>query len=205
MKLKYSLILLILFLGVGCGENTQQVKSSQETVAIELMNQGAFKGMSGDKIGSIKDLSEAIRLNPNLADAYYNRGLIYLDLGKYDEGLADFDEAIRLKPEFSKSYHGKGLIYLQIGQLEKALDNFTISINMLPSYGRSYYYRSFVYNRLGNNKKALEDIKQASSLFSEQGESSLAHNAQILENQLSDLIRLDEVLKIVTSPGDSEN
>ncbi len=45
-------------------KNTQQVKYSEETVAIELVNQGAFKGMSGDSEGSIKDLSEAIRLNP---------------------------------------------------------------------------------------------------------------------------------------------
>lgn len=204
MQLKYSLILLTLFLGVGCGENTQQVKPSQTTVALELVNQGAIKGISGDKIASLKDFNEAIRLNPNLADAYYNRGLIYLDLGKYDEGLADFDEAIRLKPEFSKSYHGKGIIYLEIGQLEKALDNLTISIEMLPTYGRSYYYRSFVYNKLGNNKKALEDMKQASKLSLEQGELSLAHNAQILEKQLSDLIHLEQVLEIVSSPADSE-
>ncbi|MDJ0599264.1 MAG: tetratricopeptide repeat protein [Crocosphaera sp.] len=184
MKLKYSLILLILFLGFGCSENSQLIKPSQKMSAVEVMNQGALKGLHGDLNGSLKDLSSAISLDPNLADAYYNRGFIYLDLGKPYQGLADFDKAIKLKPEWSKSYHGKGLIYLEMGQPQDALENLTTSISLLPSYAPSYYYRSFVYTQLGDNKKALTDIKKAADLFSEQGDLSLAAKARNFETQL---------------------
>ena len=47
---------------------------------------------------AIKDYSELIRLNPDGAGAYFNRGIAKSDLERHEEALVDFDEAIRLNP-----------------------------------------------------------------------------------------------------------
>jgi tetratricopeptide (TPR) repeat protein len=42
---------------------------------------------------AIKDYTEAIRLDPKLAAAYYNRGKIYDNKGMHDEAQADFEKS----------------------------------------------------------------------------------------------------------------
>ena len=61
-------------------------------------NQGVAKVNKKDYEGAIKDFSEAIRLNPNFALAYYHRGfsLRQLDQGSYWAAKHDFSTALTL-------------------------------------------------------------------------------------------------------------
>ena len=52
----------------------------------------------GDNDRAIADFSQAIRLAPKFADAYYNRGLAYFYSGTLDKALADVSEASDLDP-----------------------------------------------------------------------------------------------------------
>lgn len=45
---------------------------------------------------------EALRLNPNFAEAYRNRGVTKAKLGKHEEAIAELKQAMRLKPEFKE-------------------------------------------------------------------------------------------------------
>ena len=53
--------------------------------------------------GAIEDFSRVIELNPEYADAYYNRGIVNENLKNYTNAVADFDEAIKLEPS-DKAY-----------------------------------------------------------------------------------------------------
>ena len=65
----------------------------------------------GDHDKAIADFTEAIRLNPKLAQAYYNRGMIYRKKGDHDKAIADFTEAIRLNPKDATPYISRGIAY----------------------------------------------------------------------------------------------
>ncbi|MFM8923710.1 MAG: tetratricopeptide repeat protein, partial [Microcystis panniformis] len=45
---------------------------------------------------AIADFNQAIRLNPNLAGAYGNRGLAYGKLGESQKAIADLRKAVTL-------------------------------------------------------------------------------------------------------------
>ena len=47
---------------------------------------------------AIENYDQAITLNPDDALAYYNRGLAYHKIDKYDLAIQDFDEIIRIDP-----------------------------------------------------------------------------------------------------------
>jgi tetratricopeptide (TPR) repeat protein len=46
-----------------------------------------------DYRAAIVSYNEAIELEPTLAEAYYNRGFVYLKLGNKDAGIADLSKA----------------------------------------------------------------------------------------------------------------
>ena len=47
---------------------------------------------------AIQDYDQAIRLNPNYASAFNNRGLAYVNKGDNDRAIQDYDQAIKLNP-----------------------------------------------------------------------------------------------------------
>ncbi len=72
---------------------------------------GAMRGATkGDLDGALKDYTEAIRLKPDLAEAYNNRGVARAAKGDPDGALKDCTEAIRLKPDYAGAYNNRGKV-----------------------------------------------------------------------------------------------
>ncbi|MXY27687.1 tetratricopeptide repeat protein [Candidatus Poribacteria bacterium] len=71
-----------------------------------------------------------LRLNPNFAEAYYNRGTAKTSVAQYEAAIADFDEAIRLKPKFVAAYYNRGLTKLTLDQSEAAGADLQIALKL---------------------------------------------------------------------------
>ena len=74
---------------------------------------------------AIKDYDEAIRLNPQSAEAYYKRGFFYQNLGQGERAIEDFDKAIRIDPQFAKAYSNRAHAYLNKGHYGQAIADCT--------------------------------------------------------------------------------
>ena len=81
---------------------------------------------------SIEDYSEAIRLDPDDANAYYNRGWDYDELGEYEKAIEDYSQVIRLDPNATDAYNNRGNIYYSLGEYEKALQDYDEAIRLDP-------------------------------------------------------------------------
>ena len=80
---------------------------------------------SGDDEKAIKNYTEAIRLGPNFADAYYNRGNAYRRRGENDKAISDYTEAIRLDPNFANAYYNRGSAYRKKDDSRNAIIDYT--------------------------------------------------------------------------------
>ena len=73
--------------------------------------EGLFIIKFGQYQMAIEDYNKAIRLKPDDADAYNNRGTIYTKFGQYQMAIEDFNNAIRLKPDDADTYFNRGFVY----------------------------------------------------------------------------------------------
>ena len=64
--------------------------------------------------------TELIGKGPDLADAYNNRGIVRVRLGRTEEGLADFEAAAELSPGGGRAQWNAYQLYLQEFRLEQA-------------------------------------------------------------------------------------
>ena len=67
---------------------------------------------------AIAEYAEAIRLDPQFAAAYYNRGQAYFALGQSQRAIPDFDEAIRINPDDPQvafAYVGRAMAHTLLG------------------------------------------------------------------------------------------
>ncbi|MGA9110295.1 MAG: tetratricopeptide repeat protein, partial [Smithella sp.] len=66
----------------------------------------------------------AIRLKPNDADAYENRGVVYYKLNQYQTALDDFSKAISLKNNYVDAYKNRGVVYIMQGNKKLGCRDF---------------------------------------------------------------------------------
>jgi tetratricopeptide (TPR) repeat protein len=62
------------------------------------------------------DYSEAIKTNPQLAEAWNNKGIALGQLGKMDDSIKAFDKAIEINPQLAEIRYNEGTILGKLGK-----------------------------------------------------------------------------------------
>lgn len=89
---------------------------------------GSLRHERGDFEGAIADYNEAIRLEPEDAQAYNNRGNSWKTLKQYNKAIADFTEAIRLEPRRAAAYVNRGVAWGEMKEYDKAITDLSIAL-----------------------------------------------------------------------------
>lgn len=110
---------------------------------------------------AIKEYSEAIRAQPDFADAYANRGWCYLQLDLYEKAIMDLSEAIRQKPDSPEFYLTRADAYFDLKQYESAISDYTEVIRLKPDYAEAYCGLGSAYLLLKHYERAITDFTEA--------------------------------------------
>jgi tetratricopeptide (TPR) repeat protein len=109
-------------------ENRKLTANKQSTEKLKKQFQQASQGLTAvewfynaaalwdgskftDPKKAIEYLDNAIKLQPDYANAYIGRGLVYSELGQQQRAIEDFNEAIRFKPDDARAYFSRGIAY----------------------------------------------------------------------------------------------
>ncbi|MDE0635647.1 MAG: tetratricopeptide repeat protein [Candidatus Poribacteria bacterium] len=122
----------------------------------------------------LNEYNEAIRLNPDSAEAYFKRGLARALLDPDPVSFADYDEAIRLNPNYAEAYFHRACLrdYLALREfltsdrnagLRSAISDLDEVIRLDPNFP----YLSDTYYRRGNAKYNLDQYEAAIADYDE--------------------------------------
>lgn len=115
----------------------------------------------GDNDKAIADYDEAIRLNPNDADAYKYRGIAYWLKADYIHAIADFTSILRITPHDVVAQSNRGKAYINNGDYDLAIQDFNWIIDHSHKDASAYHDRGVAYYNKGDTEKAIEDLEMA--------------------------------------------
>jgi tetratricopeptide (TPR) repeat protein len=110
---------------------------------------------------AIKDLSEAMRCDPEKAFLYlYLRHKQHLFKGNPEQALADIKETVRLQPGDMGYFLSLAYVHQLLGQTDEALEALSDGIRRHPESAERYRDRAAFLEGLGRCKDALADVNE---------------------------------------------
>jgi tetratricopeptide (TPR) repeat protein len=140
---------------------------------------------------SIMYYSRALKLKPDLPDAFLNRGDAYLRKGDFDLALSDFSKAIEMNPNNVNAFLNRGDAYLRKGDFDLALSDFSKAIEMNPNNVNAFLNRGDAYLERGDFDLALSDFNKAIELNSDNADVYIYRGNAYLKYDKSNLALAD--------------
>eukprot|EP00871_Galdieria_phlegrea_P005693 jgi/Galph1/6124/GphlegSOOS_G4657.1 len=126
-----------------------------------LVDIGVRLKLAGLSKEAISYYQEAISVYPTFAQAYYNLGVTYADLGNFDEALKFYMEAIHHHPHHTEAYCNAGVIYKEKGDLMKAIEKYNCSLETNPNFELARNNLAIAYSDLGTVWKTKADLEKS--------------------------------------------
>lgn len=125
---------------------------------------GVYYRMEKKYSKALKDLNQAVTLNPNEAMFYSNRGNIFFDLGQDDNALFDYNNCIRLDSTDENAFANRGAIFGRRGQYDEAVQDLSRAIDLDPNFVNAYMNRGIIYSVLNQREQAKKDYQKCVEL-----------------------------------------
>ena len=118
----------------------------------------------------INVVNEGIGQQPNAAPLYFARGVLYVQLGQYEQAQSDFEKAYELDPNQSLSVAAQGLAAVNANDIDRALATVQAKLKVKPNDPILLYLEADVLTRAGSEpgtpdfQLAMRSAKKAVSL-----------------------------------------
>ncbi|XP_071786267.1 uncharacterized protein [Asterias amurensis] len=104
--------------------------------------------------------NNAIKINTDYPQAYYQRGLTRMKL-RQSKGILDFNRALALDPKLFQAFLSRAAYYGMKGRYSKGIVNCNEAIKLQPNSVRAYLYRGALKYYILAYKLAIKDLCQA--------------------------------------------
>ena len=92
-----------------------------------------------DPEGGVSAYNQTLRLKPDFAEAYTNRGSAKAALEQYADAVADYNEALKLKPNFAEAYTNRGSAKAALEQYADAITDYNEALKLEPDSAEAHY------------------------------------------------------------------
>ena len=174
---------------------------SNEPLSITHYNRGVLYSVIERFDEALKDMDDALKLNPNVSLAYYTRGVILgRNKGKHDLAIENFTTTLKFRPQFGPALYNRGVAYYMKGPIKDALaeKDFLKCLEIYPKRRESLYFLGLIYER-GEQKDFPKAINYLDRYVNEEKPpNNLTENAIVKINKM---LKIDKTLaKYLVNP-----
>ena len=124
----------------------------------------ALEGVRGE---SVEQLTEAVRLRPNSANAHNQLGMAFSRFLDVKPAREEFEKAIELDPNLAEAHVNLALILAQAGELGPAGEHLDRAIELqgnTRAAAYAHYLRAKVWGGQNQNEKSIAEFRRAVEL-----------------------------------------
>jgi protein O-mannosyl-transferase len=141
--------------------------------AIELLPTYApTRAMAYDSLGNVRiaqrryneaiaQFSEALRLNPNYADAHNDLGVALQQEGDREHAMEHFRIAIRLQPDHGRAHYNLSVLLDDLGNSDEALLELQTARRLMPERAEIPYKLGLLLSNRGRYAEACANFSEA--------------------------------------------
>ncbi|KAK3699161.1 hypothetical protein QZH41_011884 [Actinostola sp. cb2023] len=104
--------------------------------------------------------NNAIKVNPEYAEAFYQRGLTKMKL-RYTRGIHDFNRALAINPKLFQAFLSRAAYYGMKNRCSKGIMSCNEAIKLQPRSVRAYLYRGALKYHIKAYGLAVKDLTEA--------------------------------------------
>lgn len=113
---------------------------------------------------ALSDFDAAIKANPRYALSHFNRCVLMIELGNFEEALASISNYLNIRTKEWQAFEKRAYIYDQLGQPEAALRDIGRALALKPNAASLYVTSADIYINTEQWDKAMENIKRSIEL-----------------------------------------
>jgi len=81
---------------------------------------------------AMAEFEQALRINPDRADAWFHRGMTWGLMGDHERAIADFNRAIAIAPGYAEAYNCRGYAHFCLGKYRRAVEDLERADRLNP-------------------------------------------------------------------------
>jgi tetratricopeptide (TPR) repeat protein len=149
----------------ACTSLIQSGRENTQNLALAFTNRGWQYGYAKRNFDQgLKDLNEAIQLQPNYAKAWAERGALKGMKHESDAALSDCNNAIRLAPNAAIAWAFRGDIFSEKDEEDRAIQDYTKAIELDPNWMWPLEDRAIIYEKRHQWDLARRDLNRVIAL-----------------------------------------
>lgn len=135
-----------------------------QSMYFEYLQNGIKKGEAGDWQGAIADFNTSLLYVTDEKQVYYNRGLAYYFLDRFEEAIIDFNTALSFDSVYVEALSQRGITLCRQGDLVNGTSDLRKAIRLDPTNGMYHYNLAISLLLLNNIQEACTELNKAEEL-----------------------------------------
>ncbi len=170
------------------GSKDQGGQRQTSAAVQDLFKKGLNKMADENLDEAIQYFDLALRLDPNLIDAWIKRGYCFFHLNNYSQAIISYDKALAIEPNNTEAWNLKALAFYKMKNYDKAIECVNRVIDIDPNDGMGWYNKACYLSLAGRVEEAIDALKRAIEI-------DIAYARKAVKDRDLDNIKHDIVFK----------
>ena len=142
----------------GILEEDQQIPDQQASLWFE---KGKILTADRNYEAAIASYDQAVAIQPDYHEAFYNRGIALDKLNRYEEAIASYNQAVAIQPDYHEAFYNRGIALDKLNRYEEAIASYNQAVAIQPDYHEAFYNRGKALHHLNRDEEAIASYDTA--------------------------------------------